>query len=487
MKLARLAALLIVAGLFAFAAVTTASSARRASPAGTQPAASGSATEALKGIHKIRHVVIIMQENRSFDNYFGTYPGADGIPGLGGHRGKVPCIRDPGEACVRPFHNRYDLNQGGPYHLPNGKADIDSGKMDGFIQQQEGSCKCHTTPPDDAMGYHTGKEIPNYWKYAREFVLQDHLFQPVASWSLPTHLFLTSLWSAKCTKHNDPASCRNAPESPGYPVGYGGATTPPIYAWTDLTYLLHKHHVSWRYYIFAGTEPACESNASQSCTPVTNGPKSQRLWYPIQYFDTVAHDRQVHDVQSVSHLFSAANTGKLPAVSWVVPSEPVSEHNEYARVSKGQTYVTGLINTIMQGPAWKSTAIFLTWDDWGGFYDHVAPQRVDRNGYGFRVPGLVISPYAKRGYVDHQVLSFDAYANFIEDDFLGGARLNPKTDGRPDPRPDVRENKSKLGNLIREFDFNQAPRQPLVLPVHPKTDLIGGPAMPGTHSSLGWG
>ena len=89
----------------------------------------------------------------------------------------------------------------------------------------------------------------------------------------------------------------------------------------------------------------------------------------------------------------------------------------------------------MRSPDWDSTAIFLAWDDWGGFYDHVVPPTVDHNGYGLRVPALVISPYARRGFVDHQTLSFDAYVKFIEDDFLGGQRLDPKTDGRPDPRP----------------------------------------------------
>jgi phospholipase C len=144
----------------------------------------------------------------------------------------------------------------------------------------------------------------------------------------------------------------------------------------------------------------------------------------------------------------------------------VSEHPP-ALVSAGQTYVTGLINALMQSPDWDSTAIFLTWDDWGGFYDHVVPPVVDRNGYGLRVPGIVISPYAKQGMIDHQILSHDAYNKFIEDDFLGGARLDPSTDGRPDPRPDVRETNPILGNLAFDFDFNQAPRPPLVLPVHP--------------------
>jgi phospholipase C len=144
-------------------------------------------------------------------------------------------------------------------------------------------------------------------------------------------------------------------------------------------------------------------------------------------------------------------------VSWICPSSRVSEHPP-SLVSTGQAYVTSLINAIMQGPDWSSTAIFLAWDDWGGFYDHVVPPTVDENGYGLRVPGLVISPYARQGFIDHQTLSFDAYAKFIEDDFLGGQRLDPRNDGRPDPRPDVRENASQLGDLVADFDFSQTPR-----------------------------
>jgi phospholipase C len=109
----------------------------------------------------------------------------------------------------------------------------------------------------------------------------------------------------------------------------------------------------------------------------------------------------------------------------------------------------------------------LSWDDWGGFYDHVAPPVVDSAGYGLRVPGIVVSPYAKHGFIDHQVLSQDAYVKFIEDVFLGGARLDPKTDGRPDSRPDVRENNPMLGNLLSDFDFDQQPRVPLVLDPNP--------------------
>ena len=129
----------------------------------------------------------------------------------------------------------------------------------------------------------------------------------------------------------------------------------------------------------------------------------------------------------------------------------------------------------MSGKDWNSTAIFLAWDDWGGFYDHVKPPRVDGQGYGLRVPGLVISPYARKGYIDHQTLSFDAYLKFIEDDFLGGQRLDPKTDGRPDSRPDVRENAQILGNLVKDFNFNQKPPQAVPAAADPAEQAAAEP------------
>jgi phospholipase C len=158
----------------------------------------------------------------------------------------------------------------------------------------------------------------------------------------------------------------------------------------------------------------------------------------------------------------------------VTPDQLHSDHPP-ANVHSGQAYVTHLINTIMRGPDWSSTAIFLEWDDWGGFYDHVVPPVVDRNGFGLRVPSLVISPYARSGYVDHQTVSFDTINKFIEDDFLGGQRLNPATDGRPDPRPDARDANPHIGNLAADFNFNQSPRPPLILSQNPPP----GPASTG--------
>ncbi len=421
-------------------------------------------------IHKIQHVVVIMQENRSFDSYFGTYPGADGIPMQNG----VPtvCVNDPRTGqCVKPYHDPNNLNGGGPHDENAATADINSGKMNGFIAEAEKGKKgcvdptnpnCSNTKTPDVMGYHDAREIPNYWAYAKNFVLQDHMFEPNASWSLPSHLFMVSAWSAKCTKQGDPASCVNALNGAS---GTGPAVKNNDYAWTDLTYLLYKNKVSWAYYLAQGTEPDCEDD-QMTCLPQTQKVKIPGIWNPLPQFDTVKNDGQLGNIQDIANFSTAAKQGKLPAVSWVVPNGKVSEHPP-ALVSTGQSYVTALVNSIMQGPDWNSTAIFLSWDDWGGFYDHVTPPSVDENGYGLRVPGLVISPYARQGFIDHQTLSFDAYLKVIEDDFLNSARLDPKTDGRPDPRPTVRENVSILGNLVNDFDFNQTPRQPVPLPLSP--------------------
>jgi phospholipase C len=468
---------------------TTAAASTSASPATTTVSPALSA----EGIHKIRHVVIIMQENRAFDTYFGTYPGADGFPI---HNGQIAvCVPDPAaKTCVRPFHDRQDRSLGGPHNLPAAEADINGGKMDGFVAQQEqGMAGCAQTlnpacgnasGTPDVMGYHNGSDIPNYWRYAHDFVLQDHMFQSDASWTLPSHLYLVSEWSARCSINRDPESCRSAPESPRLPPDYArqfGNPNPsdPNYAWTDLTYLLHKFGVSWAYYVFKGTEPDCDDSGAVSCASVRQAAKTPSIFNPLPYFTTVQQDDQLSNIKSLSSFYADAKAGTLPAVSWITPNGTVSEHPP-ARITVGQTYVTGLINAIMQSPDWGSTAIFLAWDDWGGFYDHVPPPSVDAQGYGLRVPGLVISPYARHGFIDHQTLSFDAYAKFIEDDFLGGQRLDPQTDGRPDPRPVVREDVPQLGDLVKDFDFTQTPRPPEILPLRPPSDLIVRPSTPSS-------
>jgi len=190
------------------------------------------------GIHKIKHVIIIMQENRSFDSYFGTFPGAEGFPMESG----VPSVCNPDPkngGCIKPYHDPQDANGGGPHGEKAALAAIDDSKMDGFVAQAVSTTAaprgrrgclpgntpvCDPSSPSDVMGYHDEREIPNYWTYARTFVLQDHMFEPNASWSLPEHLFQVSAWSAYCTEHDKPESCTNALQAPGMPPDFGGRT-----------------------------------------------------------------------------------------------------------------------------------------------------------------------------------------------------------------------------------------------------------------------
>jgi phospholipase C len=442
------------------------------------------------GIHKIRHVIIIMQENRSFDSYFGTFPGADGIPTRDGVA-QVCAPDEETKACVRPYHDTNDEDTGGPHGAKAADLDIDGGKMDGFVNAMHGAQRTGGCPTDiptcvvkghetTVMGYHTAQELPNYWAYARSFVLQDRLFEPVRSWSLPTHLYMVSEWAADCATIGDPASCK--PErtyfnEADFPRDLFTKDEPqvagrPDYPWTDLTYLLHANHVSWAYYVMDGLEPDCENDQS-SCNLQPQTARTPGIWNPLPAFDDVKQDGQLSNIKDTSQFFSDLHNGTLPAVAWLAPGNRYSEHPP-GRVSAGQAYVTGIINAVMRSPYWDSTAIFLSWDDWGGFYDHVAPPDVNYFGYGLRVPGLVISAYARKGYIDHQTLSHDAYVKFIEDDFLGGQRLDPKTDGRPDPRDSVAESAPQLGDLRNDFDFTQPPRPPLILP-----GGIGPPYKPG--------
>ncbi len=453
---------------------------------------------------KIKHIIIIMQENRSFDHYFGTYPGADGIAMADGKaKACIPAGR--GAPCVRPYHNTQDVNGGGPHTALDARLDINGGKMDGFhlrLLSAQSECAEDTVAPscsgagsNDVMGYHDRGDIPNYWAYADNFVLQDRMFESTVSWSLPAHLFMVSGWSANCKTYDDASSCvGNIDLLPAkstrdrmkqmlgvqwltrdwlqeklhnyLPVAFAAPKpAAPIvraqdaridsqspnwrFAWTDITYLLHRAGVSWGYYVSKGEAPDCEDERLR-CPPVPQDAQTPSIWNPLPSFGTVRQNGQLDNIKDVSEFTKAAKNGTLPAVSWVVPDRAHSEHPS-ARVTEGQAYVTGLINAVMSGPNWNDTVIFLAWDDWGGFYDHVAPPNVDKNGYGLRVPALTISP--------------------IEDVFLNQQRLDPKTDGRPDPRPTVRENVSLLGDLWSEFDFSQSPRPPMLLNERPPTNL----------------
>jgi phospholipase C len=453
----------------------------------------------------IQHVIMIMQENRSFDHYFGTFPGANGFPAS-------VCVplnpALPNQGCVAPFHDQHDINAGGLHTAASAAADIDGSgakpAFDGFVYQQtiSGATSCTGSAKrpgsdvtrqgqpctgnlagiarHDVMGYHNADEISSYWAYAQHFVLQDQLYESVRSFSQAAHLYMTSEWSALCT---NPALASTCTTSLAAAFTKGSKV---VYPWANLFQLMDKNNVSWKYYLGTGKEPDCEDD-EMTCAPAMQNNGILSIWNPAPGFASVVAQGpaylSAHNPAMDQFLVDVKN-GTLPQVSWIIPSEDFSEH-PVAGVTAGMEYVTSLVNAVMQSPYWANSAIFISWDDWGGFYDHVLPPTVDVNttapltpiqGYGLRVPGLLVSAWAKPGYIDHNVLSFDSYAAFIEDLFMDGARLNPAKLGNPDSRPTIRDalrsvtfpdgSTAAIGDLRNEFDFKQKALPSLVLSTH---------------------
>jgi uncharacterized protein (TIGR03437 family) len=393
------------------------------------------------GLANIQHFVFIMQENRSFDHYFGTYPGVEGIPpGI--------CIPDPaGGSCLAPYHDPNVVNNGGQHGWAGAQASINGGMMNGFPTQ--------AIAPSDVMGWHDSREISNYWNYAQLYVLQDRLLESVQSYSLPAHLYMLAAQSGGYTGDNQ-----------AYPSSF---------TFPEITELLASGKVSWNYYVNRGKAPGLADG-----TDIDADETVYTFWNPLPAFPMVKNDptQFVHLVNGANFV-NDAKTGALAQVSWVIPSQPQSEHPN-ANVSDGMNYVTTLVNAVMQGPLWNSTAIFVAWDDWGGFYDHVAPPQVDQYGLGIRVPGLVISPYARQGYIDHKTYSFESWLKIVEERF----GVNSLT---------ARDNNAN--DMYDAFDFTQQPRPPVVLSptgstypstlqtlTHPPGTLASANAAYGTYS-----
>ncbi|MCJ7831828.1 MAG: hypothetical protein MUP92_00065, partial [Actinobacteria bacterium] len=371
-RFTRLLAGLTLAGLLAAACSSASDSpspaAQDSSPTAASVSASASPEKAAKGIFKLDHLIFVVQENRSFDHYFGTYPGADGIP-------KDVCVPHPvlGTKCMKPYHDTDQKDVGGPHAKPQSDIDVNGGKMDGFIRSAllqatnvcaahptYESCKDQTGPQGqpEVMGYHTRDEIRNYWTYADQFVLHDRMFASVDSWTLPAHLFLVSGWSAYCQNHRKPNTCT----SEIYGAEKAKRDAVP-YAWTDITYLLHKNDVSWAYYVAPGT---CWTS---DCAGSKEGTANAMNVLPG--FQTVHQNDQIGNIQEHPEFFKAAQEGTLPSVSWVIPGRGFSEHPGNGEpITGGIAWVTKVVNAAMASPNWGSTAIFVSWDDWGGFYDH---------------------------------------------------------------------------------------------------------------------
>ena len=420
------------------------------------------------------------------DSYFGTFPGADGFP-------QGVCVplnpSQPQLGCVAPFHDVHDINAGGPHHPADALADLDDGftkaLMDGFVYQQKAKFSAHLPSQaqamlgaihHDVMGYHTDAEISNYWTYAKQFVLQDHMFEGIRSWSWPEHIEMASQWVARCTDPSNAMSCVTEADLPQPSV------VQQRLPWANMFQLLDHGGVSWKYYVSEGVEPDC-ADGDMTCPDVPQKAASPSIWNVPAYFTSVRNAGKqyiaLHNPK-IDQFYEDVRKGTLPSVSWIVPDGAQSEHPPNG-VTLGMEYVTTIINAIAQSPYATNTAILLSWDDWGGIHDHEAPPIVDTNssstpvqGYGLRVPGLLINAYARPGMIDHSILSADSYATFIEDLFLNSTRLNPTALGIPDNRPDLRDSLTSarmidgttvpIGNLLSEFNFNNPPQAIPVLP-----------------------
>jgi phospholipase C len=391
-----------------------------------------------RGLRKVEHVVFIVKENRTFDHYFGTYPGADGATSGTLHTGDV--IRLSQAPDVTP----HDIN----HSFQAAVTAIDGGAMDGFDLISGGQ---------DLLGYtqYTESDIPAYFTYARNFVLGDAFFSSLQGPSFPNHLYTVGADSG--TAINNPNTprwgCDANPNSRVQVLLDDAGDIGVVYPCFDFDTLadrLEAQGLTWKYY----------------------APGQDQSGYIWSAFNAIRHIRLTslwmdHVVPTEQFVRDAQN-GNLPAVSWVVTSAALSEHPP-ASVCLGENWTVDQINAVMTGPDWGSTTVFLTWDDFGGFYDHVAPPVVDRFGFGPRVPFLIISPWARRGHITHTTLEFSSILKFVEERF----HLEPLTD------------RDRLANdLTESFDFDRKPLDPVVLAprecgVSPAADVVLDPQYHG--------
>jgi phospholipase C len=361
----------------------------------------------------IAHFLTLMQEGHSFDNYFGTYPGADGIP-------PGTCVPvDPAfgrHPCVRPF--LLGERSAGLPHGPDAFAtQYNGGRMDGFVAALSRLGIEHPRAP---MGFHDARDLPYYWNLADDNVLFDRFFAASSGGSVPNHMYWvsgTNGWAA------DPD------EIP--PGGFGRTT---------IFDRLQARGISWKVYV-EDLDPRVTFRSDRHATQVA--------WMPLLAYSRFLDDpaRRSHIVD-LSELFTDADRGTLPAVAYIVPRTS-SEHPP-GSVDAGVRLVRHLVNALSLSPDWPSSALLVTYDNWGGWYDHVKPSRVDAQGNGFRVPAMLIGPYARRHVVDHTPLDTTSVLRFIEDNW------NLKPLARRDAR---------AASLAGAFDFAAGPRPPAILPL----------------------
>jgi phospholipase C len=375
----------------------------------------------------IEHFIVLMQENHTFDNYFGTYPGADGTPE--GTCMPVDPFDPEGSECVEPFHIGdspiTDLDHSSSTH----SLQYNEGKMNGFVyalnqRSQAGSL---------AMGFYDDRDLPYYWNLADRYVLFDRFFSSAHGGSVWNHLYWVT---------GAPGSAKNQIPLEGY------SGIPTIFD------RLEEKGISWKFYV-QNYDPSLTFRIleeSETWSP-------QIVWVPLLNFPRYLDDPELFShIVDLNEFFDDLLADTLPAVAYLVPSG-ASEHPP-GSIQAGQRFVKTLIHALMRSEAWYSSAFLVTYDDWGGWYDHVPPPQVDEYGYGFRVPAFMVSAYAREGYIDSTELDFTSILKFIEENW----DLEP-----------LAERDSKANNFLNAFDFTQPPRQPEFIPSERGPEEVKGP------------
>jgi phospholipase C len=365
----------------------------------------------------ITHFVVIMQENHTFDNYFGTYPGANGIPsGV-----KMPIDpKNPATGFVEPWYVGASTITDLSHSASAFQEQYDSGKMDGFVsalnrRHQDGRI---------SMGYYDDRDIPYYWNVADHYVLFDRFFSSAKDGSFANHMYLAAGIRPPSLRHDEIAGQL--------------ANTPTIFD------RLQEAKISWKFYV-QNYDPTITYRNEEAA----GNRASQVIWVPLLNFDRFIDNPTLSShIVDLSQYYEDLRQGTLPAVAYIVPSG-TSEHPPQ-NPNGGQRFMKSLIQELMRSSAWNSSAFLLLYDDWGGWFDHVAPPQVDEYGYGPRVPGLLISPYARKGYIDSTELDFTSVLKFIEVNW-GVAPLA--------------ERDTKANNFLSAFDFGQNPRPAEFLPL----------------------
>jgi len=355
----------------------------------------------------IKHIIVILQENHTFDNYFGTYPGANGISKYTALPAKLG-----GPPTAKPYLlTNATLSKNFNNSWAAAHEAYDNGAMDGFVVAQGSNV---------TMGYYDYHTIPYYWDYASQFVLLDNFYSSVMADSLPNHLYLVAGQSGGLTFDERNAAFNFTSSS----IQNGK------FDFNSIVNELGANGISWKYY--AGFHLS-----------LTN-------WNPMPVFSSIENNESMlNNVVDTSQFVTDVESNSLPSVSFVMPENDSVSEEPPGNATLGEQSVLPEVNAVMNSPYWSSTAIFLTWDDWGGWYDHVTPPQVDAYGYGFRVPCLIISPYARQGFIDHTQGDFTSILKFIETDFS---------------LPSLSSRDAQANNLMEAFDFAQSPNPPLALP-----------------------